>query len=246
MPACARPRPYRLHGVLQDEGELGEHPVPGLQQLLPGRPRELLDPPPPPLLRLPGPLQSEGRCGRGGEREAAGRPGARGVRGRRGAPAGAGTWRAAARPFQATRAETLRGRDSLRLGHGGSPARVPSARSARLGLQGAPSRPGEPRQTCPAAGRTPWGAEARGGRGPGGSRRSAAAALPASGRSDPLVLTFLKFSQSQCRCRWRSHADLWGSVALCVCDTPRSSCKGRFGRTVRKSTVFPRQSAPWI
>lgn len=64
--SCARsPRPYRLHGVLQDGGELGEHPVPGLQQPLPGRPGELLDPPPPPLLRLPGPLQSEGRCGAG-------------------------------------------------------------------------------------------------------------------------------------------------------------------------------------
>ncbi|XP_063100867.1 homeobox protein ESX1 isoform X1 [Cavia porcellus] len=63
-PTAALPRPHRLHGVLQDGGELGEHPVPGLQQPLPGRPGELLDPPPPPLLRLPGPLQSEGRRGR--------------------------------------------------------------------------------------------------------------------------------------------------------------------------------------
>lgn len=64
-PAPPRPaRPHRLHGVLQDGRELGKHPVPGLQQPLPGRPGELLDAPPPPLLRLPGPLQSEGGCGR--------------------------------------------------------------------------------------------------------------------------------------------------------------------------------------
>lgn len=48
--------PYRLHGVLQDGSELGEHPVPGLEQPLPGGSRELLDPPPP--------LQGEG-CMRG-------------------------------------------------------------------------------------------------------------------------------------------------------------------------------------
>lgn len=94
-PACrapAAPRPYRLHGVLQDGGELGEHLVPGLQQLLPGRPGELLDPPPPPLLRLPGPLQSEGRCGAGrtsrGPRRAG--PAASGVLGRRGGSGGRG------------------------------------------------------------------------------------------------------------------------------------------------------------
>lgn len=63
--------------MLQDGRELGEHPVPGLQQLLPGRPGELLDAPPPPLLRLPGPLQSEGRCGRARAGSGGRRPGGR-------------------------------------------------------------------------------------------------------------------------------------------------------------------------
>lgn len=84
IPATPHPaRPHRLHGVLQDGRELGKHPVPGLQQLLPGRPGELLDAPPPPLLRLPGPLQSEGGCGRGAED--GGRAGGAAARGARGA-----------------------------------------------------------------------------------------------------------------------------------------------------------------
>lgn len=70
-------RTHRLHGMLQDGRKLGEHPVPGLQQLLPGRPGELLDAPPPPLLRLPGPLQSEGRCGRARAGSGGRRPGGR-------------------------------------------------------------------------------------------------------------------------------------------------------------------------
>ncbi|XP_044896657.1 translation initiation factor IF-2-like [Felis catus] len=122
------------------------------------------------------------KAGAGGEdeqrAEAGPGPAASGVCGRRGGSGG--RWDAAGGEEGARHGlggpATLRRRLRLRLGHGGSPARVPSARSARRGLQGAPPRPGEAR-TGPyqrRGGRTPRGRGRRGRPRPagGGSRAS--------------------------------------------------------------------------
>lgn len=181
IPATPHPaRPHRLHGVLQDGRELGKHPVPGLQQLLPGRPGELLDAPPPPLLRLPGPLQSEGGCGRGAEDGGrAGGAAALGARGARRAaprtlgwdsgPHGARWWR-----WRRRRRQRTRWQEAQAL-----PAALPAA-----SCRGRQCGPGKPRPPLPAAldvGRGAQRRRRRGGRGRRGAPGAARARLSVSG-----------------------------------------------------------------
>ncbi|XP_047282080.1 translation initiation factor IF-2-like [Homo sapiens] len=144
-------------------------------------------------------------AGRGGRAEDRGRawPGrfrcARAARRLRRAPGRGG--RRGGRSARTRGPEKLRRRH--RLGHGGSPARVPSPRSARRGLQGAPPQPGEARPGLPCGGaarRRGGGgrAEASASRGAGGGLWAATALSRLSqGAWDTGFLTFLQLSDSQ-------------------------------------------------
>lgn len=251
--------------MLQDGGELGEHLVPGLQQLLPGRPGELLDPPPPPLLRLPGPLQSEGRCGAG-----------RTSRGpRRARPGRFRCERAARRLRRARRRGGRRGGRSARtLGPrrssgGGSgfgsgsgsgpgldtvaarlgflPPALPAAacRGRRRGLGRPP-----PGQADPAAGRqeAAGAGEAPRGRGRPGVGSRAWALPPQSPAGTPSCLRLKNIAvptatcfSSGSKCRFCRKTKLYMYVKF-----RGSSFKGRFARPARKNTVFPRKQERWV